>query len=260
MGIDKQTDKTKISLKIDSDKQEIKRFTKTLNSFGNIVYGTIKEYDIKGKKATFYVEKLDHGSFIIDFICAIEPIIPTILTSFGDILFDKINTVWNNLLNKKQPETIHELNMMKNTAEMLDIITKNSRDTMHITINISGINHTLNFTHGKAMEAINYADTLKMEEKRKLIKRTFMFWGQKNFTDKESGNKVIIPKISLNSLNVAFKDKEIEKEMTSTHPNFPDIEWQNLCYVVDVEYVTLGEKPQYYYIIKNYSELTNIYE
>lgn len=45
MGKNNQTDKTKVVLTIHSDdKQELSLFTQTLNSFGDIFYGTIKEF------------------------------------------------------------------------------------------------------------------------------------------------------------------------------------------------------------------------
>lgn len=185
MGIDKQTDKTKISLKIDTDKKEIKIFTKTLNSFGDIVYETIKEYDTQGNYATIYVEKLDHGSFIIDFLCTIEPIMPTIMSTFGELLFNKINELWKKLLNAEQPETTHELMMMKNTADMVEVITDNSHDNMTINININGNNNAINFNNVDANKAVKFAKSLKMEEERILFHKVTMLWVQKNFTDKK---------------------------------------------------------------------------
>lgn len=256
MGKNNQTDKTKVSLKINTDKQEIKTFTNTLNSFGDIVYETIKEYDTQGNYATIYVEKLDHGSFIIDFLCAIEPIMPTILSNFGEILFNKINELWNKLLNEEQPETTHELKMMKDTADMVEIITNNSNDNMTINININGENNAINFNNTDASKVVKFAKSLKMEQETTTYKKLFMQWEQKNFNDKKSGNKATIPHISSKPLNVSFENKDIEKEMTTTHPKFPNVEWQNLWYVVDVDYVTLGGKPKFYNILKNYSELT----
>lgn len=256
MGKNNQTDKTKVSLKINTDKQEINTFTNTLNSFGDIVYKTIKEYDTQGNYATIYVEKLDHGSFIIDFLCAIEPIMPTILSNFGEILFNKINKLWNKLLKEEQPETTHELKMMKDTADMVEIITNNSNDNMTINININGENNAINFNYTDASKAVKFAKTLKMDQETSTYKKLFMQWEQKNFNDKKSGNKATIPHISPKPLNVSFENKDIEKEMTTTHPKFPNVEWQNLWYVVDVEYVTLGGKPKFYNILKNYSELT----
>ncbi len=258
MKIDKQTDKTKISLKIDTDKKEIKIFTKTLNSFGDIVYETIKEYDTQGNYATIYVEKLDHGSFIIDFLCTIEPIMPTIMSTFGEILFNKINELWKKLLNEEQPETTHELIMMKNTADMVEVITDNSQDNMIINININGDNNAINFNNIDANRAVNFAKSLKMTQETTIYKKLFLHWEQKNFNDKKSGNKAIIPHISTKPLNVSFENKDVEKEMTTTHPKFPNVEWQNLWYVVDLEYITLGEKQKFCNILKNYSELTTI--
>ena len=260
MGTDKQTDKTKISLKIDTDKKEIKIFTKTINSFGDIVYETIKKYDTQGNYATIYVEKLDHGSFVIDFLCTIEPIMPTILSSFVELLFNKINELWKKLLNEEQPETTHELIKKKNTADMVEVITNNSHDNMIINININGNNNAINFNNIEANKAVNFAKTLKIKQEKTIYKKLLMHWEQKNFNDKKSGNKATIPYISSKPLTVSFENKDIEKEMTTTHPKFPNVEWQNLWYTVNLEYITLDGKPQLCNILKNYSELMTINE
>lgn len=261
MGKNNQTDKTKVVLTIHSDdKQELSLFTQTLNSFGDIFYGTIKEFDGKGNNTTVYIQEIKKGSFVIDFLCAVQPIIPTLLANSGEILFNKINDLWEKLLNKKQPETTHELIMMKDTANMVEVLTNNASDTMTINININGNDNLINFNHEGAKKAVKFAKTLKIEEERILLNKVTMIWEQKNFTNKKTGNKAKIAKISENPINVSFVNKNIEKKMTAIHPNFPDVEWQDLCYVVDVEYVTLGGKPKFCTILKNYSELTTINE
>lgn len=256
-----QTDKTKVVLTIHSDdKQELSLFTQTLNSFGNIFYGTIKEFDGKGNNTTVYIQEIKKGSFVIDFLCAVQPIIPTLLANSGEILFNKIKDLWEKLLNEKQPETTHELKMMKDTADMVEIIANNPNDNMTINININGNNNAISFNNVDASKVVKFAKSLKMEQETTTYKKLFMQWEQKNFNDKKSGNKATIPHISSKPLNVSFENKDIEKEMTTTHPKFPNVEWQNLWYVVDIEYVTLGGKPKFYNILKNYSELTTIDE
>lgn len=82
-----------------------------------------------------------------------------------------------------------------------------------------------------------------------------MYWADANFLSNKQHGKIIIDKISKTPKNVLFVDEKERQKCTTSHSKYPDIDWQNLLYVVDVTVLTVNDKLTGYEITKVYGDV-----
>lgn len=252
---------SKIEIKIDTDKPiYLKDFTSSVNAIGDIFYSTAKEYDSEDLyKPSIYISEIRKGSFILDLVCAANITIPLLVENGINVAtFEAIIMYIEMLKNSVFPTTEKEKTNMLKAADIVKPIAKDEAAQINIATYYD--NRQIKYYYIGASDAIKCEDFAKQlqenDSSSEYYTQVAMRWVQTNFTDRKNGNKGIIESINQKSLKVIFNSKEIQKEMTSAHPDFPNELWQNLIYIVDVEVMYIDGNAKYYKILKNYSDLT----
>lgn len=132
------------------------------------------------------------------------------------------------------------------------------------TLGISCINYngTINMiiTSDEAKKAnVNHIRMASATNSSVIYEQQPLVWVQANFTKNKQGSKAIIEAIDSTPLKVILSE-QLKKEIFSQHADFPNVSWQKLVYIVDVEVLFVDNKPKFYKIIKNYPEYTECKE
>lgn len=100
----------------------------------------------------------------------------------------------------------------------------------------------------------------RLEEKKKHYEKMPMYWSSAGFSEHRSGavrqDKIIVEEFSKLPLRVVFLREEDKISATSHDERFPDRNWQDLVYIVDVDVICLAGKPNLYHVTRMYPEYT----
>lgn len=256
----------KLSIKIDNKTPiELNQLTASLNALANQYDSFLKksnDFDYKKHERKLYISKLESGSVYAELVPYVVPLLTHMnsIIQFGQYL----KTCYDYFLNKENKNEY--LLDKKDYLALSNIIEPTANDNNgNIAINIiKGDNNNIhqsviniNTLESNAIQnAISKHNNI--EDTSTLYTKELMYWANANFlkNHKQTTGKVIIEKINKKPKKVIFVNADDEKYTMSSNDTFPNIDWQNLCYVVDVEVSYIEEEPQLYKVLKLYNEET----
>ena len=230
-------------IKIDyTNKVKAKYLSRYLSSLSEEYKYFIKENKMEDSFSDeLYIKEIEKGSIEIffspEYLAGVLPIISDINT-----IYEFISYITNFLnLFKKDDEKIElPANRIKNYKNLNGVINDGNISTVNYIDNRGGTINILN-SYGK-------------EDGKGEFKSVAFYWDYAKFKDTNRYNyKGICEKISKKPFNVIFENDEIKDYMTAeSHLDKP---WQDLIYVVDIEYTTVKGKGQIK-ILKVYTDQT----
>ena len=164
---------------------------------------------------------------------------------------------------KEDPKyTQQDCKNLSNTVQPVASGGKNSNIKLEIHGNNNVINNTFYVNHEDAKniqsEIKKHTEENGKKESDTYIKEA-MYWSSASFIKRGKGknkDKVIIEKIDENPKKAVFLNKEDRKKCSTKHKDYPNKEWQDLIYHVDVETIFVNEKLQEYKITKVHEEVS----
>lgn len=248
-------------IKIDyTNKVKAKYLSRYLSSLSEEYKYFIKENNMEDSFSDeLYIKEIEKGSIEIflspEYLAGVLPIISDINTIYEFI------TYVGNFLNyfKKDDEKIDlPASRIKNYKNLNGVINDGNISSVNYIDNRGGTLNILN-SYGKedskVIEKNIQKHLLENEDiKEGEFKSVAFYWDYAKFKDTNRYNyKGICEKISQKPFNVIFENDEIKDYMTAeSHLDKP---WQDLIYVVDIEYTTVKGKGQIK-ILKVYTDQT----
>jgi hypothetical protein len=254
----------KLTIKISNNQPvELNQLTAAFNAFGNQYDSFLRRSDLfecDKNQRKLYISKLESGSIYAELLpVAIEAINQlNSVVEFGTYL----QTCYDFFLGKSK-EVKYSFTK-KDLIELADIINPTANDYgSRITIDVKGNNNTniinIDYTKANAIQnGINKNLTNLSEEKPRQYIKVLMYWASANFSEKHNNTsgKVIIEDIDKKAKKIIFENENDKILAMSSNNKFPNKNWQDLCYIVDVQVSYIGENPNLYKVTKLYAEDT----
>lgn len=238
----------KLTSSLDALSKEYELFVRKNYSSGYV--------DIVGK---LYIRKVEDGSIIVEMINAILPLMgqKNVLMEF----FDHIKSLFNFLLGKSEEvKNNYSKQEFKNAKDLTEIVSSNRGSSINITYNNSTVNHNYNvpYIEANAIQQAAEREMSKMETEpiENVQYKVMMEWANTPFKEGTIPDKAVINCISTSPKKVIFANDSDKRLITAHNERFPNINWQNLTYIVDVAVMKKGERVVVYKIINVYPDDT----
>jgi hypothetical protein len=250
-----------LSIKIENNNPvELNQLSISLNALGVQYDSFLRKFEscnYTNKESKLYIQKIEKGSIIIELATLIIPLIEHVNTvaEFLTYLRDSFNWFLGKLKQSKYNHTKQDLEQL---YQIVNLTAKDSGSNMYI--NISGdVNNNFHVDTPKANAIQNFIME-KLNEKKleepKIFHKELMYWANASFvcSKKRISDKVIIEKIDKNPKNVVFLNDEDAVFAKTHNEKFPQKNWQDLAYIVDVEVCYIEALPKSYKILKLYKD------
>jgi hypothetical protein len=254
------TNQTILSIKIDNNNPiELNQLTLSLNALACQYDSFLRKsenFDFQKSERKLYISRLESGSLFAELVAPCLFIVNDLnpILEFGHYLksiFDFGSGI------KKEPP--HGLTK-KDCNELVQIIEPTASDSggnMNITVTGNGNDFIIvncnpiqaNATQNMLKKCIDGAQELPNTYYKEL-----MYWANAGFRENKINDKVIIEKIDNKPKKVIFSNDQDKAKATTHNKNFPNKNWQDLAYNVDVEVSYIQGVPKEYKIIKIYED------
>jgi hypothetical protein len=254
-----------LSVKIENKNQiELNQLASSLNAlsaqYDSFLRKSNTDYTKNDRK--LYISELKQGSIIIELFSSIA----ACTTDFNAIFefFNYLKDSFDWLLERGKQKFKYSKSDLEQLGEFINPIARDSGSVINIQISNSGsgdVTSNIFIDHLQANAAQNIASKKledMREEKRKIFNKEFMYWASADFYDQKNktSDKVIIENIDKKAKVAIFLDENDKKTATSRNKKFPEKNWQDLIYVVDVEISYIQDCPKAYKILKLYENDT----
>ncbi len=253
-----------LSIKIENQNSiELNQLTLSLNALACQYDSFLRkspDFDYHKSQRKLYLSKLENGSLIVELIPAVIPL----LNEFNSIMeFGKyLKNIFDYFLGKT---TNFSYSLTKKDCEeIIEFIEQSARDNgSNLSLNINGNNNTVVFPivdldciKANAIQNNINKYSEKTSESPRIYFKELMYWANAGFVKNKINDKVIIEKIDKKPKKVIFQNEQ-DKIFSTTHNNkFPNKNWQDLGYIVDVEVSYIEDTPKEYKILKIYEDDT----
>ncbi len=246
---------------------ELNRFLHSLNALSEqYEYFFKQNYPFKYNKeeSRLYLQKVEHGSIIIDLAGMVLPLIQDANTMMEFFFYMKNSLEF--FQGKAEKKKEYSNNELVRFHSFLSPIAYEIGSEMHCSTKTGNItNNTYYISSSDSRVAQNYLDRIiesKNQEQLSTVYTKACFqWALTSFSQNKIGlDKIVIDNISPKPLKVLFLNESDKISATSNNLNFPNINWQDLIYVADVEVCRTGGHLRAYKIIKLYTEETFLAE
>jgi len=257
----------KLTIKLNNNQPvELNQLTASLNALGN-QYDTFfkrsDSFDYNKNQRKLYISKLESGSIYAELI----PVVMETINQANSIIefSSYLKSCYDFFLGTAK-ETKYILTK-KDFIELSDIINPTANDYgSNLVIDVKGNNNTIinniitiDSTKANAIQnGLNKKSGDLMEDQPKQYSKVLMYWASANFNDKHDSNsgKVIIPEIDKKPKKVIFDNENDQILAMSSNIKFPNKNWQDLGYIVDVQVSYIHDNPNLYKITRLYGEDT----
>jgi len=261
----------KLSLKIENKSPvELNQLTLSLNALALQYDSFLRKSDnfnYPKNERKLYISKLEQGSVLIDLIPAVTPLMQEInsIIEFGTYL----KYTFEYFLGKNND---NKYNHTKQDCEQInELLSQTAQDNgSNININVVGSNNTIiaapviniNSIEANAIQnAIRKQLEKEIIEKPMVFYKELMYWANAKFVKNKHtkyDGKIIIKKIDSKPKDVIFMNENEKQQCMSKKAKFPNTEWNDLLYHVDVEVSYVEDIIKEYKILKVYEEVSEL--
>jgi len=257
----------KLAIKLNNNQPvELNQLTAALNALGNQYDAFLKRsesFDYNKNQRKLYISKLESGSIYAELI----PVVMETINQANSIIefSSYLKNCYDYFLGTTR-ETKYILTK-KDIVELSDIINPTANDYgSNLVIEVKGNNNTIinniitvDSTKANAIQnGLNKKSADLIEDQPKQYSKVLMYWASANFNEKHDSNsgKVIIPEIDKKPKKVIFDNENDQILAMSSNIKFPNKNWQDLGYIVDVQVSYIHDNPNLYKITRLYGEDT----
>jgi|LakMenEpi03Aug12_release.lakeMendotaPanAssembly.Ray.scaffolds.fasta_scaffold194870_2 hypothetical protein len=257
----------KLTIKLNNNQPvELNQLTAALNALGNQYDAFLKRsesFDYNKNQRKLYISKLESGSIYAELI----PVVMETINQANSIIefSSYLKNCYDYFLGTTR-ETKYILTK-KDIVELSDIINPTANDYgSNLVIEVKGNNNTIinniitvDSTKANAIQnGLNKKSADLIEDQPKQYSKVLMYWASANFNEKHDSNsgKVIIPEIDKKPKKVIFNNENDQILAMSSNIKFPNKNWQDLGYIVDVQVSYIHDNPNLYKITRLYGEDT----
>lgn len=252
----------KLSIKIENNKPvELNQLTLSLNALARQYDSFLRKsdkFDYHKTDRKLYISKLETGCIYAELIPAVMPLLNDLnsILGFGSYL----KNVYDYFRGTKDKI---EYNLTKNDClELSEFVSQTANDNgSNINIEVKGDNNIVLCPILKvdSLESNAIQNKIRkyldgIDEDPKVLYREVMYWANAAFVKQKTTDKAIIEKIDKKPRKVVFLNDHEKSVATSYNASFPNKQWQDLAYIVDVEVSYIQDIPREYKIIKLYKE------
>lgn len=248
----------KLSIKIENNNPiELNQLTISLNALARQYDSFLRkseEFEYCKSDRRLYISKLESGCIYAELVPAIVPLFNDLnsIFSFGSYLKNTYD-----FFRGKEDKLIQNITKT-DCNELSDFVSQTSQDNgSSINIEVKGDNNTILCPVLKidSLEANAIQNKIRkyledIEQEPKEFTKELMYWANAAFVKQKTTDKVIIEKIDKKPKKVVFLSEQDKSIATSYNPNFPNKQWQDLAYIVDVEVSYIQDIPKEYKITK----------
>jgi hypothetical protein len=253
----------KLSVKIENKHQiELNQLASSLNAlsaqYDSFLRKTGIDYTKNDRKLC--VSELKQGSIIIELISSIAVASDNFNAIFG--FFEYLRASFDWILGKTNQAFKYSKRDFEQLSEFVDLAARDNGASIAVhVVNSNNVVNNFYIDHLQANAAQNIAAQKvedMTEEKPKIFSKELMYWANANFVDSKNKttNKIIVEKIDKKPRIAVFVNEDDEIKAKSYDSRFPQKNWQNLVYVVDIEVLYIQEVPKAYRILKLYKDET----
>lgn len=241
---------------------ELSVLSNSLTAFSYLYASFIEKNNLsKDFEPKLYIKEIKDGSVDLYLYAGLAY---TLLSGASDPTLD----FWKQLIdlmkyflgeNSEKPKecTVKEI---ENFAESLDLIARDPKSSQKIQIQdtkgnvYQGCTFNFDSTKANAMQnsAIRYIEEDLKQKTPEFVQDVPMIWADANFISNKQHGKVIIERINRGAKKVIFLNESDRSKCTNKHPDYPNTEWQNLIYRVDVKAIYMIGELRGYEILKVY--------
>lgn len=253
-----------LSIKIENkDCIELNQLTLSLNAISCQYDSFLRKsdkFDYNKSQRKLYLSKLESGSVYAELLPAVIPLFEDVnsIIAFGTYL----KIIYDYFLGKNN-ELPYKLTK-KDCLELSEIVAQTANDNgSAINIDIKGNDNnivinvlSLDSTQANAAQnrIRNYLD--KSPEPPQNYEKVLMYWANADFRKNKINDKIIIEKIDKTPKKVIFDNEQDKLAVTTHNPKFPNKNWQDLAYNVDVMVLYIEDIVKEYKVTKVYAEET----
>lgn len=238
---------------------ELNQFTVALNAFSSGYESFLKNnYPSDHTKGAdkLYMIKVEKGSIIIELASALISLVPE-----ANCLFDFVSHLKDIcffLLGKNTEPKYFRRDELGKVSKICEL-ARNKGNTLVIQNNTENISVSINHIEANAIQnEINrlYSEQ-NQDESLTSFNKVCMCWANTSFKQQNViSDKVMIEEINPLPKKAIFINDIDKKTITNHNQKFPEINWQDLMYVVDVDVVYKNGNLVAYKITKLYPEDT----
>jgi hypothetical protein len=252
----------KLSIKIEnSNPIELNQLTLSLNALARQYDSFLRksdEFDYHKTERKLYISKLESGCIYAELVPAIVPLLSDMnsIFSFGSYL----KNIYDFFLGKQ--EKINHTITKSDCDDFSEIVAQTANDSgSSIHMDIKGNNNivlcpiiTVNSLDSNAIQNKIRKYVEGIDEQPKTYAKELMYWSNAAFVKQKTTDKVVIEKIDKKPKKVIFLNDHEKSVATSYNSKFPNKQWQDLAYIVDVEVSYIQDSAKEYKITKLYKE------
>lgn len=246
---------------------EINTLARSLNGISSLYREFLTDHDyIFEIEPKLYVKKIQEGSIDIYLIGQIATTLEFVNSMLefchhlNEVLeiFTRNKDIGNQNISKKECTSLHDF--VDVTARDIDASLELSvRDNQGIIIKDSVININVTDANSAQNTIRNLLENMNAPVQSEHM-QVQMYWADANFLSDKKHGQAIIESISNKPVGVKFAHEEDRKKCMSNHPSYPEAEWQDLLYTVDVEALYVQDKLKGYRILKVYDDVLSLIE
>jgi hypothetical protein len=245
--------------------------SKSLNALGSqyeLFLNKKSKYSYKKDDRKLLIKEVKSGSIIIDLVGTISPLIREFnqICEFGTYL----SASFDFFLGKRKGPICEYT--QKDCSDIRNIVEITARDGVNSTsnINIYGDNniihqsvYSISNIDANALQSIikRYEDESFEKEEECIFQKEIMYWENANFnrkkTSSESG-KVIIEGIDKRPKKVIFISEADKAKCVVRNEKYPNVEWQDLLFYVDVKVMKVQDVIREYLVLKVYDDVSTL--
>lgn len=244
---------------------EINTLAKSLNGISSLYRGFLTDHDyVFEVEPKLYVKKIQEGSidiYLMGQIATTLEFVNSMLEFCQHLngvleIFTKNKDTSGKNITKKECTALYDL--MDVTARDIDASLELSvMDNHGIIINGSVININVTDANSAQNTIRNLLENMNAPVQAEHT-QVQMYWADANFISDKKHGQAIIESISNKPVGVKFAHEEDRKKCMTNHPDYPEIEWQDLLYTVDVEALYVQDKLKGYRILKVYDDVLSL--
>ncbi len=248
-----------------------------LNVLSSSLNALASQYDIflkkeakgeysKKEQRRLLVKEIKKGSIIIDLVGVVTPLLTEMnsICEFGIYL----KNTFDFFLNKGEKKHEYDKKDCQNIRNITDITARDNNGAT-TNFNVYGNNNTVhlnvytyNNTEANAIQATTerFEKEVLEHEEQAIFEKELMYWEEASFNSRkekefQNGGKIVIEKFDKRPKKVIFLSEEGKLKCTTRNTKFPNQEWQNLLYHVDVEVVKIQDVIKEYKILKVHDDV-----